>query len=157
MQKNWIEKRTDVDTGEISEIMVEVEEPEKVNAIVLGRPRQMLDKEFVKVYPAFFSSFLQELKIDDGKARLAWYFVYKALRLAPGSDNIVYADNEELMKVLNMSKPTVIKYINELCSLNVVKRIKPRIARFQVNPEMIYRGNLVKYQANNLERADGDD
>jgi hypothetical protein len=130
------EERIDPKTGEFIS---------KVHTVTIGTPNRSMDLNFVKIYPAFFSSFLQELKIDDGKARLVLYLVYRAIDMKSDSDNVVVADNKELMGALNISKPTLIRYIAELCKLKVIERLKPRMPVYRINPNMIYKGVLTKY------------
>lgn len=155
-KERWVETRVDMATGESSG-PVAVEREVNVESIVIGRPyKRKGDMDFVKIYPAFFSSFLEELGVDDGKARLVLYLVYKALRLPSESNNIIYADNDSLMSFLKISKPTLIKYIADLCELKVIKRLKPRTPLYQVNPEMIYRGTLTKFRESYIEEGDNN-
>lgn len=139
------EERIDPATGEI------VVTSKKTNVIALGHPKQEKDMDYVKVFPAFFSSFLSDLKIDDGRARLAWYLTYKALKLPPNSLNEVTAVNEELMRELNISKQSVLAYIRDLIKINMIRRVSPRLPIYQINPDFIYRGSLVKFHQKQLE------
>lgn len=138
-----MEKKTyskiDPETGEVLE----------VHSVVIGKVgKAEQDADFLKVYPAFFASFLQELKIDDGKARLVLYLMFKASKMAANGDNVIFAPNEDLMNELNISKPTLLRYIADLCNLNVIKRVKPKMPIYEINPNMIYKGTLSKYYKN---------
>lgn len=113
-----------------------------VAVAVVGKPDRVYDEEFLKVYPAFFSSFLHQLKIDDGKARLVLYFMYKASKLPMNSDSMVNVPTKELMEAIGVSKPTILKYINELLELCIITRRYPRLPLYQVDPTLFYRGNL---------------
>lgn len=139
------EERIDPATGEI------VVTNKKVDVIVIGNPKIERDVEYIKVFPAFFSSFLQELKIHDGKARLVWYLTYKAMQLPPNSLNEVTAINEELMRELNISKQSVLAYVRDLIALKIIRRVSPRLPIYQINPDYIYRGSLVKFHQNQIE------
>ena len=124
------------DTGEILQ---------DIETITIGHPGRPMDLNFLKVYPAFFSSFLQQLKIDDGKARLVLFLMAKAIELRTDSDNVIIAKNAEIMKALKISKPTLLNYIKQLCELRVIQRLSPRMPVYRINPDMIYKGTLTKY------------
>ena len=141
-----IKEKIDPNTGQVTQV-----DTRKVETLVLGSPGKSMDINFVKVFPAFFSSFLQDLKIDDGKARLVLYLIHKAIELKSDSDNVIFADNDELMKSLNISKPTLIRYIADLCALNIIERLKPRMPIYRINPNMIYKGTLTKYYKKYIE------
>jgi len=131
--------RIDPVTGEVLEI----------ETIVIGRAGGVdKDGDFVKVFPALFLSFLRELKIDDGKARLVMLLIYKASKMTANSDNVVFAPNEDLMTELNISRGTLIRYIAELCKLKIIKRVQPRMPAYEINPNMIYKGTLSKFYKN---------
>jgi hypothetical protein len=139
-------ERNDPITGEILST---------VETTVIGTPMKYRDKDFLKVFPAFFASFLRELQIDDGKPRLILYLMYKAHELKSDSDNVIYAPNKELMEHLAISKPTLIRYINDLIRINFIERLGPRVPAYRINPEMVYKGTLHKYQEKYISNVMG--
>jgi len=136
VEKTTRSQRIDQKTGEIIQ---------DIETITIGHPGRPMDLNFVKVYPAFFSSFLQQLNIDDGKARLVLFLIFKAMEMRTDSDNVVIAKNDEIMKALKISKPTLLNYLKQLCKLNVIERLGPRMPVYRINPNMIYKGTLTKY------------
>ncbi len=136
VEKTVRSQRIDQNTGEVIQ---------DIETITIGHPGRPVDLNFLKVYPAFFSSFLKQLKIDDGKARLVLFLMFKAIELKTDSDNVIIAKNDEIMKALNISKPTLLSYIKQLCELKVIERLSPRMPVYRINPNMIYKGTLTKY------------
>lgn len=133
----------DNETGEVLK--------DNIGTIVIGKPRGLIDRNFLKVFPAFFYSFLEDLKIEDGRARLIIYLMFKAIELPLDGDNVVMATNEELMNKLNMCKGSVLKYINILIDANIIERVRPRMPLYKINKEMIYKGTLSKAWKKELE------
>lgn len=117
----------------------------RVETEVIGYAEKPKDYDFLKVFPAFFYSFIEQLGIDDGRGRLVLYFMYKAHQLPTDSDNVVYAPNEELEKIIDISRPTLLRQINHLIKIKFIKRLTPRTPNYRVNPEMIYKGNVQNY------------
>lgn len=138
-------ERIDPATGEV------LSSSEKVSIVAIGSPKPDKDQQYVRIYPAFFSSFLEELGIDDGKARMVLYFVYRAMQLPPESNNEIIAMNEDLMRILKISRPTLFKYLNDLIALGIIKRKHPRMPVYVIEREMIYRGSVVKMYKRELE------
>ena len=108
-------------------------------------------QDYIKVYPLFFEIMLPVLSSDNGLSRLILYIMKKVLDLSNNSKNIIIADNDEFMKSLNISKPTLIRYIADLCALNIIERLKPRMPIYRINPNMIYKGTLTKYYKKYIE------
>jgi hypothetical protein len=124
---------------------------ENINIIAIGKPKGLTDRNFLKVFPAFFFSFLEELKIEDGRARMIIYLMFKAIELPMDGDNVVLAPNDELMEKLGMCKGSVLKYINVLIDAKIIKRVQPRMPLYKINKEMIYKGTLSKAWKRELE------
>lgn len=135
-----VDEKIDSITGEILKTTSETK-----RVIAFSGRESDKDKDYLKVYPVFFSSFLKELKIADSKPRIMIYLMFKASELKINSDNAVYASNEELMRELNISKPTLINGLKALCDIGIIKRLTPRVPIYQVNPAMIYKGSLAKF------------
>lgn len=125
-----------------------------IKADVFGKPAPIKDFHFLKVFPAFFYSFLKVLGVEDGRARLVLYFMYKAQKEKVDGDNCVMITNNELMKALKISKPTLIKYINNLIETGFIKRLYPRTPLYALNPNMVYKGSLKNYDAKYFEIED---
>lgn len=118
---------------------------QRVETEVIGYAEKPRDYDFLKVFPAFFYSFLELLQVADGRCRLVLYFMYKANQLPTNSDNIVFAPNEEMEKLIQVSRPTLLRHINHLIKIKFIKRLTPRAPNYKVNPEMIYKGNIQNY------------
>ena len=122
-----------------------------IDVTVMGKPAKWeKDGQFLKVYPAFFESFLQDLQIEDSRLKLVVYLMSEAMKLQVNSDNAVYIDTAKASEAIGISQRSLYRCIKALGAVGFISQVSPRQTLYILNPEMVYKGNLVKYYAKSM-------
>lgn len=125
----------------------------KTTTAIVGRPSKWeSDGDFLKLYPAFFHSFLKQINIDDARLRLVAYLLNEAMKLRINGDNAVFLDHNKAAADINISMASLYRHIKTLIDCEFIKQINPRQSVYIINPEMVYKGNLVRYFQKESER-----
>lgn len=131
----------DPNTGEIIQT-------EEIQTIVVGDPYQ--DDDFVKIYPAFFSTVAEWFSIKNGRLKLYLLFIEKLMEKKINDEPVVIITVKEMMERLGLSKPRVLSYLRELIKKGLIakyKNEKGQVIRscYVVNPQYVFKGQLAKY------------
>jgi len=110
--------------------------------IVDNKPR---DRDFIKVFKAFTSSVLQDLEIENGKAKLLIWFMDRIQGLKPSQEHIIVAGIDEIAKDLNCSEVAVRKWLAFLISKDYIHRYLKSTGKvvrdtYVVNKQYMFRG-----------------
>lgn len=129
----------DPDTGEVIQAVAIIPE--------------VRDREFVKIYKVFSEKLLQDIGSLNGEARLLFWLMAKTLELPIQSDLWLPIIYESVAKELGTNIRTVKRYFKRLLEKGYIEQFKFRRAVFRIKPEYLYKGNLSKYKADQVNRG----
>ena len=119
---------------------------------IIGKPAQWeKDGNFLKIYPAFLKTFLDQMGITDSRLSLVMYIMNEAIHLQINGDNAIFLDCNKAAKVIKVSVASIYRGIKSLVDCSFLKQINPRQSVYRINPEMVYRGNLIRYYQKELK------
>ena len=105
------EERVDSETGEIVRTGY---------AIIVDRPNG--DKDFVKVFKCFTQKVLDDLEIENGKAKLLFWFLNQHRNIRKGQKCLIIATVEMMSDDLGCAKISVSRWISFLIKNGYIKR-----------------------------------
>lgn len=117
------------------------------DVMVVGNPSKWeKDGDFLKIYPAFFSSFLEQMNTPlDARLRLVVYILSEAIELKINGKNVVYISPAKACNSCKISRPSFYRFIKILININFIFPVPDSNSIYKINPDMVYKGNLVKY------------
>lgn len=133
------EEYVNVETGEVKKAITIIPE--------------VRDKDFAKVFKLFSKKVLEDLGVMNGEAKLLLWFIGRTIELPIQSELWIPVDYKELSKELNISVISLKRYIKSLLELGYIEQFRRRNTTFRVNPEYVYKGILVKYKENEIDKA----
>ena len=111
-----------------------------------------LDKNFIKVFKCFTSTVIQDLEIENGKAKLLIWFMDQIQNIAPNQIPVVVCPVEDIAEELKCSEVAVRKWLAFLIKKGYIKRKMRSNGRIQQNTYIInhtyfYRGVVNKMES----------
>ena len=130
------EERVDSETGEIVRTGY---------AIIVDRPNG--DKDFVKVFKCFTQKVLEDLEIENGKAKLLFWFIDRVQGMRINQEPVIIATVEMISDDLKCAEISVRKWLAVLIEKGYVKRCltpKGKILHnmYIINPGFVIKGNI---------------
>ena len=112
---------------------------------------EVRDKDFVKIYKFFSEKLLQDLGSINGEAKLLFWLIAKTVNLPIQSDLWVQVDYNAVAKELGTNERTVRRYFKKLLEKDYIEQFKARQTAFRIKPDLLYKGNLSKYKADQMD------
>lgn len=132
------EERIDVKTGELVR---------STSTIMVDKPKG--DVDFVKVFKCFTQRVHEDLEIENGKAKLLFWFIDQVQDMRVNQVAVVHASADMISADLGCAVVSVRLWLSFLIKKGYIKRqFKPNgkvlCNSYIVNPEYIIKGKLVR-------------
>lgn len=141
----WVTRRVlqkqqvlDLGTGEVLDVV----------ALLPSRK----DRDFGKFYALFANKLLEELGLMNGEGKLLLYFLARVVDEPLQSEGWVRLDYEEAARTLGVGQRTLDRYLAKLKKRGFLEQDRPRSYLWRIRPDLVYRGSLVKYFDDRVDR-----
>jgi hypothetical protein len=121
----------------------------KENLETITVPVRHVDRQFIKVFPAFTEAILTAMRDKklEGSGDLLFYFMHRAMRsMINGFEHEIKieAATAEIMAATGKKRSTVLKNRDTLVKLGFLKQPRRGVQAYVLPPDFIYRGVLYK-------------
>lgn len=114
------------------------------NAYVITGPRRRHDKDFIKIFKLFSEKCLEDFGVLNGELKLLIYMMGRLQEEPMNTDGWIDLESDVLITELKTTERTYRLYLNKLKKFGYIEQKRPKSSIWRINPEYVYRGDLVE-------------